>query len=58
MSSELFDYDFAVFRIDHYNSCEANTLTTTFFRNNYHSTMPVQIFNSKEEALEWLKSFS
>lgn len=44
--------------VAHYNSCDANILTTTFFKNNYHTLMPVKIFDSKESALEWLKSFN
>jgi hypothetical protein len=42
----------------HYNSCFANKLTTSFFKTTFKTTTPVQIFNTKEDALEWLKSFS
>lgn len=43
--------------VAHYNSCVANIITTSFFKAAYNTTMPVQIFDTKEEAIEWLKSF-
>lgn len=44
--------------VAHYNSCDANILTTSFFKKAYHTAMPVEIFNTKKEALDWLKNFS
>jgi hypothetical protein len=44
--------------IAHYNSSAANTITTSFFKKMYNVSMPLQIFDTKEEALEWLRSFS
>ncbi|HET6991218.1 MAG TPA: hypothetical protein VFJ43_07845, partial [Bacteroidia bacterium] len=40
----------------HYNLANANKLTTDFFRNFYKPSVPIQTFNSKEEALNWLLS--
>jgi len=42
----------------HFNSSSANRLTTSFFKTAYDTPVPVQIFETKEEALAWLSSFS
>ncbi|MBA3663206.1 MAG: hypothetical protein H0W61_03230 [Bacteroidetes bacterium] len=38
----------------HYNSNVANVLTVSFFKNNHKPGIPVGIFKTKEEALEWI----
>lgn len=43
--------------VAHYNSCFANRLTTNFFKTAFHAAMPFEIFGTKEEAVQWLKSF-
>lgn len=42
--------------IAHYNASFANKLTTNFFKSMYQTAVPLQIFDSKEEAEKWLKS--
>jgi hypothetical protein len=42
--------------VANYNSCDANKLQTQFYKANLNTLMPVEIFNSKEEAIKWLKS--
>jgi hypothetical protein len=40
----------------HYNSSTMNKLTTNFFANYYRPPIPIRIFDSEQEALEWLRS--
>lgn len=44
--------------VAHYNSCFANRLTTSFCKTAYNTSMPLQIFNTRKDAMKWLKSFS
>lgn len=44
--------------IAHYNSSAANKLTTSVFKSLYNTSMPLQIFETKEQALKWLKTFA
>lgn len=44
--------------VAHFNSSTANKLTTSFFKTAYDAAMPMQIFDTRKEALKWLKSFS
>jgi len=43
--------------VAHYNSSVANKLATKVFKAAYKTSMPVEVFQSKETALEWLISF-
>ncbi|MGZ4043816.1 MAG: DUF7793 family protein [Bacteroidia bacterium] len=38
----------------HYNSSVANLLTVSFFKNNLKPGIPVGIFKTKDDALEWI----
>jgi hypothetical protein len=40
----------------HFNSSFANSLTTNFFKAHYNPPIHITIFETKREALEWLKS--
>jgi hypothetical protein len=40
----------------HYNSSTMNKLTTNFFATYYRPPIPIRIFNTKKEAVAWLKS--
>jgi hypothetical protein len=42
--------------IAHYNSCNANKLETSFYKAHLNTAMPMETFNTKEEAIKWLKS--
>lgn len=42
----------------HYNCSFANSLTVNFYKNNHRPGIPMNIFNTKEEALEWIKSLT
>lgn len=42
--------------IAHYNSSEANTLTTAIFKANYKASVPFEIFKTQNEAIEWFKT--
>lgn len=44
--------------VAHYNSSFANKLATKFFKTSYQTSMPLEIFTTKEEAIKWLKSIS
>lgn len=44
--------------IAHYNCSPANRLTTSVFKKNFKSALPLEFFDSREEAVKWLKSFS
>lgn len=39
----------------HYNCSAVNKLTTNFFVNYYRPPIPIKIFDTKEEAIAWLK---
>jgi hypothetical protein len=41
--------------VAHYNSCDANRIETNFFKTTYNTLMPMEIFTTKEEALNWLR---
>jgi hypothetical protein len=43
--------------VAHYNSCNANKLETSFYKSLLNTAMPVEVFNTKEEAICWLKSY-
>ena len=43
--------------VAHYNSCDANILEMKFYRSTLHTAMPVEIFDTKEEALIWLRLY-
>jgi len=40
----------------HYNSSIANSLTVNYFKNIYSPHIPVRLFKTYEEALEWIIS--
>lgn len=42
--------------IAHYNSSNANDLTTTLFKSIYKSSIPFKIFKTQNEAIEWFKT--
>jgi hypothetical protein len=42
--------------VANYNSCDANKLQTQFYKASLNTLMPMELFNSKEEAIRWLKS--
>jgi hypothetical protein len=42
--------------VAHYNSCHANKLETSFYKAQLNTAMPVEVFNTKEEAVKWLRS--
>ncbi|MBI2721254.1 MAG: hypothetical protein HYX39_03655 [Bacteroidetes bacterium] len=42
----------------HYNCSFANSLTVNFYKNNHRPGIPMNIFNTKEEALVWIKSLT
>ena len=42
--------------IAHYNSSNANNLTTTLFKALYKSSIPFKIFKTQNEAIEWFKT--
>jgi hypothetical protein len=42
--------------IAHYNSSNANNLTTTFFKATHKSSVPFKIFKTQNEAIEWFKT--
>lgn len=41
----------------HYASAFANRLNTNFFKNRYKPSIPIQLFDSRDEAVSWLRSF-
>ncbi len=41
-----------------YNSSLGNTITTKFFKSTLNTLMPVEIFDTKEDALKWLKTIA
>jgi hypothetical protein len=40
----------------YYNSSFANTLTINFYKSYYKPSLAIQLFKTKEAALEWLKT--
>jgi len=43
--------------VAHYESLVSNKLTANFFKATYQTAMPFRIFESREEALSWLRGF-
>jgi hypothetical protein len=43
--------------VAHYQSLVSNKLTANYFKATYQTAMPFRIFESREEALSWLRGF-
>jgi len=42
--------------VAHYNCSPANRLTISIFKNSHKTATPFEIFDTKEEAINWVKS--